>query len=131
MAAAGTDIGTGSTITWSSGKITQITAISWSGWSRGSVNTSHMGTTEAHTFIPTDLYDPGELTVELNFEPTDDQAVPMVAAAESVTVTFPGADTWGCSAFMTGFEFNDPMEDKMTATVTLKFSGDITITDTV
>jgi len=130
MAAAGTDVGTGSTITFSSGFFGEILSIGWSGISREAIETSHMGTTGGRTFIPGDLYDPGELSVELNFEATDDVTTPIAAAAETVTVTFPGSDTWAASGFMTSFEITDPLEDKMTASATIKFSGDITVTDT-
>lgn len=126
--------GTGSTITFSSGFFAEITSISHSGMSRESIGTSHMGTTGGRTFIPGDLYDPGELSVELNFDPTDDVTAPLTNAAETVTVTIPNSPTattvttWAASGFMTGFEYTDPLEDLMTASATIKFSGDITIT---
>ncbi len=120
-----TDVGTGSTITFSSGFMAEINNISHSGISRESVDTSHMGTTTARTFIPGDLFDPGEITVELNFN--TNVKPPILEAAETVTVTFPTSDTWAASGFMTSFEYDDPFEGKMTATATIKFSGDITV----
>jgi len=128
-----TNVGTGSTITFSSGFFGEILSIGWSGINREAVETSHMGTTGGRTFIPGDLYDPGELSVELNFEATDDVTTPITSAAETVTVTIPNSptattvSTWAASGFMTSFEVTDPMEDKMTASATIKFTGDITV----
>lgn len=120
------EIGTGTTITFDSGFFAEIQSISWTGISRESIPSSHMGTTTALTFSPTNLYDPGELEVELHFDPTE--TPPYGSAAETCTVTFPDGSTWVASAFMTEFQVQDPFEDKIVATATLKFSGAITIT---
>lgn len=121
-----TDVGTGSTITFSSGFFAEINSISHGGITRPSINTSHMGTTTAHTKIPGKLFDAGQLNVEMNFRQATKP--PITGAAETVTVTFPGANTWSFSGFMVDFEYSDPFEDKMTATATIEASGDITVT---
>jgi hypothetical protein len=124
-----TDIGTGSTITFSSSYFAEILSISWGGISRGAVNISHMGTAGGHTFMPTDLYDPGELTVELHLD--QDTIMPIASATEVVTVTIPKGGTstakWTAAGFMTGFEWTSPLEDKEVATATIKFSDEITV----
>ena len=84
-----------------------------------------MLTTGGRTFMPGDLYDPGEMTVEMHFANNVMPPVEIGDVAETVTVTFPDSATWTASGFMTGFEFNDPLEDKMTATATLKFTDEI------
>lgn len=126
-----TDIGTGTVMVFATSSFApEITSISWSGVSRESINISHMGTTGAHLFVPGDLHDPGELSVDMHFDPSAAPAVPWSAAAETITITFPAVGTlstsaWSASGFMTDFEFTDPMEDKMTASATLKFSDTI------
>lgn len=120
------DIGTGTSITFASGFMAEILNVNHSGISREAVDDTHMGTTTARSFQPSDLYDPGELSVELQFDETTKP--PITNASETVTVTFPSGTTWAATGFMTGFEYTDPLEDKMTATATLKFSGDITVT---
>lgn len=126
MASPAVQIGTGTTITFDSGFFAQILSVNHSGISRGSIDTTHMGTTTARTFAATDLFDAGELEVEIHFNP--DTRPPIDDAAETCTVTFPSTATLAGSAFMTGFQYGDPLEDKMTATATLKFSGDLTFT---
>lgn len=107
--------------------IAEITNISWDGISRASIPTSHMQTSTAHTFIPSDLYDPGNLALELNFD--QDALPPITAAAEAITVTVPEGGTvtatWVASGFVTDFSWNAPDEDKMTATCGIKFTGEV------
>jgi hypothetical protein len=136
MASPAVNVSTGASITFSSGYFAQITNITWSGVTRPSIKTSHMGTAAAgagvfgnDTFMPGDLSDPGELVVECHYNP--DTRPPIDAAAATCTVTIPGSTTpatWAGSAFMTGFEFSAPLEDKMMFTATLKFSGNVTVT---
>lgn len=127
MAVGDTDIGTGSTLTFAD--FTQeLLSLSWSGLERPAIDTSHMGTTGGRTSIPGDLYDPGEITAEVHLNSSEPP--PITAAATTLTITFPmtdtnPGDTWTASAFMTGFEFTDPLEDKMTATATFKATGSI------
>lgn len=124
MAAVTPDLGTGTTITFSSGFAAKLLDVRWSGIHREAHPTSHMGTTGGMTFIPGDLYDPGEISFDLQFD--TDAAAPITGAAETVTITFPDGETWACSAFLTDFEFHDPLEEVMTATATLKCTGSIT-----
>jgi hypothetical protein len=127
MAAGDTDIGTGSTIEFSTMLTTavgEILSIDWAGIERQAVDISHMGTTGGRLFMPSDLYDPGEVTVEMHLNSTNTPLITATAAA--ITITFPDAETWSASAFMTGFELADPLEDKMTATATFKATGSIT-----
>jgi hypothetical protein len=93
--------------------------------------TASPATFGGRTHIATDLTDPGEITAEVHFDP--DTAPPIEADAEVIRVTWPqvGAETaakWECSGFCTGFEVTDPMEDIMTASLTVKLSGGVTIT---
>lgn len=130
----GIDNGTGASVTFgTSGFTANITAISHDGIERVSIPTSHLGTTTAHTFIPGDLFDPGELTLDLQHD--GDNYPPIDQAAETITVIFPlgsGESTaarWAFSGFATGYNYSIPLEDLMTGQLTVKASGDITDTD--
>lgn len=130
-----TTIGTGSSITFAtSGFTAHVMDIDWTGIEREAVDSSHMQTTVARTFIPGKLYNPGEIQLEIAFD--GDDAPPLNAAPEQITVEFAKKDpasttgaTWQSTGFVTGFEVNAPLEDKMTATMTIKCSGAITMTD--
>lgn len=120
------EIGTGASIAFQTGFFGEILDINLQGMSRPSVKTSHMGTVGPDTFKPGKLWDPGGAQVEFAFDPTTKP--PIDAAAETITITWEDGTTWAVSGYMTDFEVGNPLEDKMTATATLKFTGDITVT---
>jgi len=120
-------IGTGTTVSIGGSAVAEILDVTPPGMSRESIATSHMGSTTAHSFLPSKLYDGGEVGLEIAFDPN--WAVPISDDAASVVITFPdsGSSTWTFNAFVTGYEPADPLEDRMTATLTLKVTGEITI----
>lgn len=127
------DNGTGASVTFgTSGFTANITAINGDSIERPSIDTTHLGTTTARTFIPGDLVDQGNLTLEIQFDP--DTTPPIKTATETITVTFPlssGGTTaadWEFSGFGTSFEYGVPLEELMTGSLTVKVTGDITIT---
>lgn len=128
------DEGFGTTISFSSSFLAEVQSVSLSGYERNSIETTHMTSTNGwRTFIPSDLKDPGTLSLDISFRPNDN--IPITGAAETVTVTFPvpsggstGA-TLACSGFLTKFDFTDPMDERMTATCELKLTAAPTWTD--
>lgn len=94
---------------------------------REAIDTTHMGLESAFkTFDPSDLVDWGEAKLTVAFDPGT--RPPIDQAKETVTITFPEGDTWAFSAFLTKYEPKAPMEEKMTADVTIKVSGNVTFT---
>lgn len=123
-----TDIGTGTTVTFgTSGFTADILGVNHDGIAREAINTSHMGTTNDHTFMPTDLVDNGEISLEIAFVPSLSPPIITNGPAETVTINYAGTGSWAASAFQTGFSIGAPLEDKMTGTLTLKVTGGITI----
>jgi len=122
------EIGTGASISFDSGFFAEILSISPPSGTRKAIDTSHMGTTTAMTFTPGDLVDWGSIEVEIAFDPG--VRPPIDDAAETCTITFAdsGAATISCTAFMTDFKSSVPLEDRMTASCTLKVTGDVTFT---
>lgn len=124
-----TNIGTGTTVTFGTSAFTfDLLSVNWDSIAREAINTSHMGTTGAHTFMPTDLVDNGEIQIEGAFIGNLDP--PIDGAVETITVNVAGAGAghqWAASGFMTNFSLGIPLEEKMTFTATLKVSGAITI----
>tara|TARA_R100000808_G_scaffold5235_1_gene16064 strand:- start:2207 stop:2593 length:387 start_codon:yes stop_codon:yes gene_type:complete len=108
--------------------ITEINDVSWGDMTRNAVETTNMSTSDHRTFIPHPLSDRGSLTVEANL---DDQAEGWAdlidADAETITVTFPSGTLWTCSGFLRDASFSVPLEDKMTASLTFKFTGNISV----
>lgn len=124
------DVGTGTTVSWATLTFPEITNVRWSGASIETVETTHMGTTDARTFKATDLPDMGTVEITGFFTPGLDMPAALGGAAASLTVNFAGSsDTWAASAIGIGIEVDDPLEGMMTYTFTCKITGDITVTD--
>lgn len=122
------DIGTGTTVTFASTSFAmQITNVKWSGITRPAVKTSHLGSSAVDTFMPGDLYDPGNLVLSCQY---DAGAVkpPISSAAENITVTAPDANTAAAYGFVIDWGAEYPLEELMTAEVTVKFTGAISFT---
>lgn len=132
---AAVDIGTGTTITFgTSGFTAQVLAVRGPNPARGSVDTTHMGSTAAtadqqggRTHIPTKLADMGEIELDIHFNP--DTWPPVRGNAETVRLTYPipsglssGAYIEG-SGFILSFDSVVPLEDKITGTLRVKCSG--------
>ena len=121
------DVGTGTTLTFGTSAFSaEVTGVDWTGFNFESVETTHMGTGTARTFMRSDLYDPGEVTIDYNYDPS--KTPPITTTSETVTITLPDTTTWAGTGFMTSYEWNDPLEDRMSATLTIKLTGAITIT---
>ncbi len=120
-------IGTGTTVTFSSGFFAEILSIGGPDAERVSIATSHFGTpNNSHTFVPGDLTDWGSADFELAF---DVQTKPPIQnVIETITITYPdsAASTEAFSGFMTGFTKTIPLEERDTATATIKVTGDVT-----
>ena len=74
------------------------------------------------------MIDPGECSLEMNFipgSPADDaiQAWKLAGGRKSCRIVFPNGVNWTFSGILTGYEPAMPLDDKMTATVTLKVTA--------
>lgn len=124
------DIGQGTAIAFGSTNWTAeiINAVGF-GLSRDSIETTHSTTTGGKTYIANDVYEPGELTFDINFDASQatDPPVSTTTAAETITVKWAGntAHEWTASGFMTNYELTGSLEDRMTASITYKLSGSL------
>lgn len=83
------------------------------------------------------LLDAGEVTFDINYEPTEathNATTGLIAdmvdrTLRNFQLVFPdtGNTTWSFMALVTGFEPSEPVEDKLTASVTLKLTGQPTL----
>ena len=79
------------------------------------------------------LLDAGEVTFDLNFIPTDTSHQALLSDMQArvkrnYQVVFPEGTTWTFSAFVTAFESDAPTGGKLSASVTLKVTGQPTLT---
>lgn len=105
-------------------------SINGPGLSRESLKTSHLATSGGyHTYIPDDLVEGGEVSMEVFWDPLDTYP-PISAAAETITITNndTGAATEAFSGFVVGFEPQRQLGSLMMGTLTLKVAGAVTFT---
>jgi len=122
--------------------IGNITSISGPDMSRDSIDKSSMDSTSKwREFIP-GMLDSGEVTVEVNYDGADsgtanDLDVKKTATAltwiinfgDSTTTSETNSSNFSASGFITGLGYAIPFDDKISQSVTLKFTGSPTYTD--
>lgn len=122
MASPTVDIATGITIVFGTTAFSmEILDVSGPSYARDPVEVTHQGSVDAKEFTPADLYDGGEVSFNVHYNP--DSAIPVDEPAEEITITWPAGATVVFTGFMTAFEPTGPLNDKMTADITLKVDG--------
>jgi hypothetical protein len=107
--------------------------------SRGSIETSAIddAADSGKTFIPAGLYDGGEISFDLLYDPDDSSAVAIVDNFEdgatdgaiAWVITVPasgGTENFSFNGFVTGFDVTLAVEDAVKASVTVKLTGTAT-----
>lgn len=127
---------TGATITFGTSSFSAniIDTIDWSGVERAVIETTHFGSTQpssarqvgGRTFIPGKLADPGELTLQIQFDPTLDLPIGSADVAEAITLTPPSgiaSNPITASGFIRSARAGMALEGLATATIVVKFTG--------
>jgi hypothetical protein len=120
--------GTGTTVTFAE-IVGELLDVSGPEGKRDIIEVTHMGSTVAKEFIAGSLIDWGEVKLTIAF----DGEIPVMSNTVSACTILWGLaedpdtrETWSFDAVMVGFAPKAPLEDKMTADVTLKVAGVIT-----
>jgi len=106
----------------------KITGVNHSGVTRAVADATHMQSS-AKEFIGSAIYDPGELSVEVLFDPAIKPTADLanVATGQVVSVYWASGGTtttlWSAFGYATGFEASAAMEDMNSGTLTIKLSG--------
>lgn len=98
---------------------------------RDSIDASHGQSPDGWREFIAGLKDGGELSLEMNFVPGGAGAAALMAelnlsaaaAVKNRRILFPDGSYFEAQAFLTGFEPDAPIDDKMAATATFKISG--------
>lgn len=132
------DDGQGATLTlgtsaWDTNAL--ITSIEFDSITREALQTSHLGTTGYHTYVPADLKSPGTVSVEFFADSGAAADCPPMSAAETVTVTYPipAGGLAGATVAFSGFCIdykprNAAMGELMKGSAKWQITGAITFT---
>ena len=115
-------------IIFESGFFAEVIDATLPGSSREAIDANHLKTVGGMEFLAAALVDYGELSVTMNFKPGT--VPPIALPASTVTIKFTQLVpqiTWTFIGFLTNYVPVLATNDKMTATATLKVSGDIAI----
>lgn len=126
------DIGQGTYVSFGTALHTatgfKITGVNHGGMTRAVADATHM-LSSAKEFVASSIYDPGELSVEVLFDPAVKPTTDLanVATNQTVNVYWANGGTavtlWSAFGYMTQFEAGAQMEEMMSGTVTIKLSG--------
>ena len=117
--------GQGTTIVFgTSGFAGRLIGVDGPSLSREEIESSVMATEEWKTFIPKALADGGEVTLEIEHDGSDDP--PINGDAETITIDWGGlGNSWSFSGFCKGYTPKAAMGERMTGSMTLKVSGEV------
>ena len=117
--------------------IAELISLSGPTLSLDTVESTHTESAGFYKEFIASLKDAGEVSGEVNFLPansTQNEAAGILKDINDRTlrnfkIVFPDIPntTWSFAAFVTGFEPTMPIEDRMTASISLKLSGDPTL----
>lgn len=117
-------LGHGTTLVGSTtGTVGNVISITVGGRTRDMIDKSTMDSTDQFREYMAGMADEGEFTAEINF---DDGAISTAinsafqnATSETWTVDF-GTKTFAITGIVSGFDINDPHDDKITMSITIK-----------
>jgi predicted secreted protein len=119
--------GHGTTLTGStSGTVGNVLRVGIGGRTRDMIDISTMDSTDKFREFMAGMADAGELTIEMNF---DDGAIATAlnsawenATSETWTVNL-GIKTWVGTGIISSLDIDDPYDDKITQSMTIKLTG--------
>ena len=96
------------------------------------INVSHFQSVDYHEFIASALMDAGEVSMTIHFNPAIDIAAHLRADG-TCTIQWIDKDginrgTWSFSGYMRSYSMSGSIGEAMTADVSIKVNGEITIT---
>lgn len=110
--------------------IANVTSISGPSFALDTIDvTAHDSANGIREFVA-GLVDVGEISLDLNFDPSEtthtglrDDLINRIARHFKLVFPVSPAVTWSFTALVTAFSLNEPMDDKLSGSVTLKISG--------
>ncbi len=122
------DVGTATTIAFATSSFSaQVMSLNGSDIAREDVDITHLGSTAYMEFQPAELADGGTIDMEIHFDP--DEQPPILGSAETITITFPlpagqgTAATFVFTGYVNSWSWEVPLEEVMTAEITIKVDG--------
>jgi len=114
-------------ITFSSSNLTlHLLSLGGPGATREAIDISTMDTTTGYReFIPADLKDGGEVSIDFAFASSVSPATALASTGEVIAIKWGTStgDYWSFKGFMLSYEPGAQMDDRMTGSATIKVAG--------
>lgn len=129
------DEGSGATVTFgTSAFAASFVSITPDSITREALPTGHLGTTGGESYIPSDGYEPGGVTLQIQHDPDVQPAFAGVKETVTITYPVPSGKNVGATLVSSGFvdDYQPGSAERksiMEASVHVKFSGDLTFND--
>jgi hypothetical protein len=116
--------------------MSEVTNITPPGATLDQIDVTHMQSPNRRREFISGLIDGGEASFDMNFVPgsvSDDRLFGLLtlpigqSRRRNLRISFPNGVTWSFQGELTGYEHAIPVDDKMTATITFKVTGDLTV----
>ena len=130
-------LGDGAPVTEIFTDIAEITSISPPSLSKDTIETTSHDSVDRYKEFISGLRDAGEVSLDINYDPADATHGLLTGllgeyekdAPSNYKIIFPDASTttWSFAGILTSFETSAPIDDKLTASVTIKISGKPTL----
>ena len=125
--------GVGTTFNRNGSPIAEVNSITGPNLSRDTIDVTSLDTTGGYREFIGGFRDGGEISLEMNFTEASFDALKddfESADVQAYTIVFSdtGSTTLGFSGLVTAIGVAVPMDDKVTANVTIKISGQVTLT---
>jgi hypothetical protein len=107
-------------------EVAEVTSITWPGYSRDAVEATHLNSDDQFREYVPGLMDAGEVTFELNFIPSVSDviiAALTAAAIQQFKITAQGGANCVFRGIVTSYQPQSPVDDRMTASATIKVTG--------
>jgi hypothetical protein len=106
--------------------VAEVTSITWPGYQRDAVEATHLNSDDQFREYVPGLMDAGEVTLELNFVPSSSDVIIAALTASTLgqfKITAPGGVNVVFKGIVTSYQAQSPLDDRMTASVTIKVTA--------
>jgi len=105
--------------------VAEVTSVKPPSYSRDAIDATHMASPNSFREYVAGLMDAGEASIELNYVPAVSDVIiaAMTAGAGNFQITMPNSVKFQFAGIVTAYEPDAPLDDKMSASITIKVSG--------
>ena len=105
--------------------VAEVTSVKPPSYARDAIDATHMQSPNSFREYIAGLMDAGEVSLTINYVPSTSDVIiaAMTAGAGNFQITMPNSVKFQFAGIVTAYEPDAPLDDKMSASITIKVSG--------